>query len=142
MQTTSETDVRAEINVTPLVDVVLVLLIIFMVVTPMMVTQGIELPKGAHSKKVAESDRSRTISLTAQGVLFFDQEPVSEILLGERLRGLYGRNPEAQVILRADRRVQYGDVHHVLDLAATVGFHNLSLLADPGAGTPATEPVR
>lgn len=125
-------EVRADINVTPLVDVVLVLLIIFMVVMPVMVTQGIQLPNGPHGTPHPE-DRMKSISMTAAGLLFYEQEPVTEEALSQRLHDLHARNPEAQVVLRADKRILYGDVHHVLDLAAGAGIQNLALLADPGS---------
>lgn len=123
--------VRAEINVTPLVDVVLVLLIIFMVIMPVMVTQGIRLPQTKNIHPHPE-DRSKTISLTSGGMMYYEQEIVTEEGLVERLKELQNRNPDAQVILKADRRIAYGDVHHVLDVAEGAGFHNLALLADPG----------
>jgi biopolymer transport protein TolR len=123
--------IKSEINVTPLVDVVLVLLIVFMVIMPVMVTQGIQLPK-TQNKSVPPGDRSKTISMTREGMLYFEQEVVSEELLAQRLKSLQARNPEAQVILRADRSLTYGRVHHILDLATTAGFRNLALLADPG----------
>lgn len=131
MNTESGAGLKSEINVTPMVDVVLVLLIIFMVVTPMMVSQGIQLPNGKHVGPVREQDRAKTIALTETGLLFYEQEPVSEEALQEHLRELFRTNPATQVVLRADRRVVYGDVHRILDIASGAGFHNLALLADP-----------
>ena len=133
MNSAPEAGLKSEINVTPLVDVMLVLLIVFMVVTPMILSQGIQLPNGEHVAPVSNQDRAKTISLTETGLLFFEQVPVSEAGLQERLRELHETSPGVQVVLRADRRVVYGEVHRILDLAAGAGFHNLALQADAAA---------
>ena len=110
---------------------VLVLLIIFMVVTPMMVSQGIQLPRAKNGDTIRDSAAHRTITMTASGMLFFDKEPVSEEVLILRLQSLQQKSPTTQVILKADTAANYGAVHHVLDLASGAGFRDLALQAEP-----------
>ncbi len=74
-------ETKAEINVTPLVDVVLVLLIIFMVVTPMINEHGIRLPQSANGKRASEQDTTKTISLAVDGSILWEQERVSPQIL-------------------------------------------------------------
>ena len=132
METTTG-GIKSEINITPLVDVVLVLLVIFMVVTPMLVSQGINLPQSKNGQPEKNNPvKQRTISLTAQGLMFFEQEPVSEEVLLQRLHNL---EPGTRVVLKADMAASYGAVHHILDLASGAGFRDLALLAEPAKKT-------
>jgi biopolymer transport protein ExbD len=121
--------------VTPLVDVCLVLLIIFMVVTPIL-TRGpsVELPKTTHPDKRPETKNQLPITL------LFDKPP--QILFGREFRRLnldqlresasatYRETPDREIVLRADRLLTYGDVRAVLSVMREAGFRNVSLIAE------------
>jgi biopolymer transport protein TolR len=120
----------AEINVTPLVDVVLVLLIIFMVTAPMM-TRGvdIELPQGESGSDATE-DRI-TLTIDAQRRVYLNDALVHVDLLEERLRPLASTG-EAFVFLRADVSVPYGFVMTVIDRVKSAGLEKIGLVTTPG----------
>ena len=118
---------KAEINVTPLVDVVLVLLIIFMVITPMITVHGIQVPQASHGKRASEKEEVQTISLAADGSVFWEEERVSPEMLTSRLTELAKRQPDSRLFVRADRRLEYGKVCRILSLASGHGFNNLAL---------------
>lgn len=122
----------SEINVTPLVDVMLVLLIIFMVTAPML-TQGltVELP-GAEGKAYEQSaTQPSTISITRQGAVYIDRTPLGngnlEVTLGSALRGRGIR----KALLEADRSVPYGKVIEVMDIMNRAGVEQLGMVTKP-----------
>jgi biopolymer transport protein TolR len=129
MQTPTQ-EIRSEINVTPLVDVVLVLLIIFMVVTPMMVSRDVQLPETQNPTNQTP-DNQKLIYLTESGDLFFEETPMIEANLVARLQKLRSEDPNAQILLRADRRLSYAKVSDALDLIASGGFSHVGLIAQP-----------
>ena len=130
----------AEINVTPLVDVVLVLLIIFMVTAPMM-TRGvdIDLPQGESGSDATE-DRI-TVTIDAQRRVYLNDAIVHVDLLEERLRPL-ASGGEAFVFLRADVTVPYGVVMTVIDRVKAAGFEKIGLVTTPTPGEPLGERAR
>jgi len=116
-------------NVTPLVDVVLVLLIIFMVVVPMMDKGGhIELPGIFH---VDEEPKGKvdpfTLSLTTEGALFFEKEELDASSFEARLTQALEREPTRRLILRADRSAPYGTVRKLFATCQQIGFPGISL---------------
>jgi biopolymer transport protein TolR len=116
-----------EINVTPLVDVVLVLLLVFMVTAPMM-SRGIDvsLPV-ANQPQIAPADRI-TVSVRADGRVFVADQPVNIVVLEDRLRGMTSGNPEAVVYLRADEGLRYGDVIRVVDVIKRAGVDRIGFV--------------
>ena len=118
--------VRSDINVTPLVDVAMVVLIIFMVVTPL-VTQGpdVALPMTRHPERFADDAQRTNLTLRADGTVFFDDLPMPRAALEGALRGL--NLVDSTVIVRADHRLPYGEVRDVLALLATAGSKNAGL---------------
>ncbi|MEW5912989.1 MAG: biopolymer transporter ExbD [Thermodesulfobacteriota bacterium] len=120
-----------EINVVPLVDVVLVLLIIFMVTAPMMV-QGLDvkLPQTTTSA-LKTSDELLVLTVTKEGKLFLDEFPVGVEGLAEKLAGIKARKPGTRVYLRADKDVPYGVVVQVLAQAQKAGVSNLGMVTEP-----------
>ena len=116
-------------NVTPLVDVVLVLLIIFMVVLPMMESSAqVELPAIFHVDADAKSKTDPfTLSLTRDGRVFFEQEAVGAERLEERLRSANQREPSRRLVLRADRLAHYGEVRRLFKRCQEIGFPGMSL---------------
>jgi biopolymer transport protein TolR len=109
-----------EINVTPLVDVVLVLLLVFMVTAPMM-SRGIDvsLPV-ADQPQIPQEDRI-TVSVNAEGRVYVADRPVNLALLEDQIRGLTSGRPDSVVYLRADEGLRYGQVIRVVDLIKKAG---------------------
>jgi len=122
--------VQSEINVTPLVDVVLVLLIIFMVVTPMMTPHNVQLPATKQPAK-APQELHKTIYLTSSDTLFYEEEPVIRETLVARLQELHQRHPQTRILLHADRRLTYDKVMEVVSLISGSGFVEIGLIAKP-----------
>jgi biopolymer transport protein TolR len=129
----------AEINVTPLVDVMLVLLIIFMVTAPLLKAGvPVELPE-SRAKALSEEKQQVTISMTRDGTVYVDDEPVSPGELPDRLVGF---TPDADgklplVTLRADRALDYGQVIAVMGELNRAGFTSISLVTTAGGAEPA-----
>ena len=109
-----------EINVTPLVDVVLVLLLVFMVTAPMM-SRGIDvsLPV-ADQPQIPQEDRI-SVAVNAEGRVFVGDRPVNIVLLEDHIRSLTGGRPDRVVYLRADEGLRYGQVIRVVDLIKRAG---------------------
>jgi biopolymer transport protein ExbD len=116
-----------EINVTPLVDVVLVLLLIFMVTAPMM-SRGIDvsLPV-ADQPQIPQGDRV-TVSIRADGRVFIGSDVVNIVLLEDRLRGLTSGKPDSVVYLRADEGLRYGEVIRVVDVIKRAGIDRIGFV--------------
>jgi len=126
----------AEINVTPLVDVMLVLLIIFMVTAPLL-TSGvpIELPDSRANPLDQEPDQV-TISLDRQGQVFIDKDRVPEGGLADRLAALHHGGKPPLVTLRADRGIDYGRVMAVMGELNHAGFNSISLVTQGSGEAP------
>ena len=124
----SGSKVTAEINVTPLVDVVLVLLIIFMVVTAA-VEPGIsvELPKIGSPDAQAAKLEPVTVSLSKDGALYLERKSVEVTALRDALREVHANSPGRKVVLKADRRVEYGKVRDLFKECRDLGFPGVSL---------------
>jgi len=121
-------EVMSEINVTPFVDVMLVLLVIFMVTAPLM-QQGIDvnLPK-AKAKELPPEERL-IITMKADGNIYLNDVPVDMETLKEKLSALSKKNPE--VFLRADRSVSYGFVAELMAEIKDAGIEKLGLVTEP-----------
>jgi biopolymer transport protein TolR len=126
---------RCEINVTPLVDVCLVLLIIFMVVTPMIV-ERVELPRTARpdERKPKRSEQVRLVVGYPRGELWLEDDMLEESLLVERLREIKERAPAKQVVLLADSRLEAGDVKRAMRASDRAGFHEFGCVVQKAAG--------
>jgi biopolymer transport protein TolR len=121
----------AEINVTPFVDVMLVLLIIFMVAAPLMV-QGVplELPKTSASK-LGAIKKPMVVSLSTDGKLYIRDEEVTAQTLVSRLMDIKSKEGDGVVYVRADRKIAYGEVMELLGKVGESGFSRVSLLSQP-----------
>ncbi len=119
----------AEINVTPLVDVMLVLLIIFMVTAPLLVT-GVPIKLPESRAKALDQDQKPTIlSIDKDGALFINEEPVADSDIGDRLTDLRARlEPSDQIFLRADAGLDYGRVMRVMGELNRAGLDRVSLV--------------
>ncbi len=128
----------AEINVTPFVDVMLVLLVIFMVAAPLMV-QGVpvELPKTS-ATKLGTVKKPMVVSLAADGNLFIRDQQVPRQDLVSRLMAIKSQEgADGVVYVRADRKIAYGDVMEILGRVGESGFARVSLLSQPAPGSAA-----
>jgi biopolymer transport protein TolR len=121
----------SEINVTPLVDVMLVLLIIFMVTTPMM-SQGIpvELPQAGKQSIDMNMDESTIVTIAQDGMVYIDDRAVPADKLEIQLRRLYGELAVRNIFLRGDRRVPYGEVVRVLDMMKRIGLTKVGMVTE------------
>jgi biopolymer transport protein ExbD len=127
----SPDEVKGDINVTPLVDVCLVLLIIFMVVTPML-QSGIDvlLPAGAHSDKKPGKEGDLIISIKADGTVFVGQNWIPDKNLVTYLHAEHQKDPARQVMLKADKRINFGKVREVMKAANAAEFTGVSILTE------------
>ena len=121
----------SEINVTPFVDVMLVLMIIFMVAAPLL-TAGIpvELPDTAAAALPTEQEEPLTISMTADGKLLIQKEEISEETLISKLRAIAAERKSDKVFLRADGAIPYERVAQVMGALNAGGFRNIGLVTD------------
>lgn len=124
----------AEINVTPLVDVMLVLLIIFMITAPLMMAQlPIELPKTS-AENLGKPPTPLIVAMDATGQYYIGDEQVAASELIARLKTMADQNPDRIVYVRADKSVQYGQVMMLLSEVGKAGFYKISLMSDqPGS---------
>ncbi|NHF73540.1 ExbD/TolR family protein [Paracoccus xiamenensis] len=123
----------AEINVTPFVDVMLVLLIIFMVAAPLL-TVGVplQLPETAANAVAAEPEEPLTVSVPAEGPLMLMEDSVDEGQLVPRLRELAQTRASAKIFLRADGTIPYARVVQVMGALNAAGFNDIVLVTDTG----------
>ena len=128
----------SEINVTPFVDVMLVLLIVFMVAAPLLtVGVPIKLPKTAANPLPTEQREPITVNVDLDGQIFLQGDPVEPADLNQRLLAIASeRGSDERVFLRADRGVGYGRVMEVMGRLNSGGFGNIGLVTDPGGQAP------
>jgi biopolymer transport protein ExbD len=115
------------INMTPMVDVMLVLLVIMMVSAVYIVSQSlkVELPKTSTSDQPASSPLAVTI--TKDGKYFFDQKPIDEVRLMTELKNAKSKNADVSLVVTADRDAYHGEVVHVIDLAKVHGITKFAI---------------
>ncbi len=135
-QSRDEFDHLADINVTPLVDVMLVLLIIFMVTAPML-HQGISvaLPKTATTNLQSTLEDPIVLSISRDGLYYINETPIARGLLRDRLRAILRGRKERAVLLKADRGLSYGTVIETLDLLNRMGIESLGMITDTSGST-------
>lgn len=123
----------AEINITPFVDVMLVLLIIFMVAAPLMtVGVPVELPKTAAGALPSEAEEPLTVSLTADGRITIQTTETAENELVSKLQAIAAERSSNRVYLRADGAIAYNRVVQVMGALNAGGFNNIGLVTDTG----------
>jgi biopolymer transport protein TolR len=121
----------AEINVTPFVDVMLVLLIVFMVAAPLMV-QGVpvDLPKTS-ATKLEKVRKPMVVTLAPDGAIYIRDEQIDRSTLVNRLIAMRSQEGDTVVYVRADRKIPYGDVMEILGRVGETGYQRVSLLSQP-----------
>lgn len=127
-----KTAMNSEINVTPLVDVCLVLLIIFMVVTPML-QKGIpvNIPVTDEPEKTPDTDKQLQISVKADGTVYLGSTVVRKEQVNSELENIHQKTPDREIAVKGDKLVKYGAVLTVLKACRDVGFNNVGLIAQP-----------
>jgi len=122
----------SDINVTPLVDVCLVLLIIFMVVTPML-QKGVpvNLPVTEDPEKTPDTDKQLQISVKSDGTVYLGSLPVLKEQMQSELTKIHDRTPDREIAVKGDKAVKYGAVLDALKACREVGFNNVGLIAQP-----------
>lgn len=139
-QTADPYDHLADINVTPLVDVMLVLLIIFMVTAPML-HQGVAvaLPKTATTNLPSSVEDPIILSITRDGLYYINETPVARGLLKERLGAFLKTRKDRTVFLKADRALSYGTVVETLDVLNRMGIENLGMITETTGNRKSTK---
>jgi len=129
MRATPATSLQSDINVTPLIDVCLVLLIVFMVITPLLVT-GIPIRLPQTSTADALAKQPLQISVKADGTIFIDSVAIRSEQLASELARKHDQVTRP-VVVKADKTLAYGDVVRVLDACRAAGFENVGLATTP-----------
>lgn len=124
----------SDINVTPFVDVMLVLLVIFMVTAPMMtVGVPVDLPK-TKAAKMNDQTEPLIVSVDASGKSYLQETELDGDALVERLIAVSGSNPDAKIYVRGDQKINYGRVMEIMGVIAAAGFNKVSLIAEMPSG--------
>jgi biopolymer transport protein TolR len=131
----------AEINVTPLVDVMLVLLIIFMVTAPLM-TSGVsvDLPK-TNAQQLNSDSEPLTVTIKADGSIFLQDQGVDIGDLVAKLQAIAQNNPDRRIFVRGDKDLAYGRIMEVMGTITQGGFTKVALLAEQPAGQTPSAPT-
>ncbi len=139
MHTTRAAAVRAEPNVTPMIDVMLVLLIIFMVITPLLLDGFRAVPPDATNARAhPQSPDEHVLGIDADGHYFLDRRSIPVSLLSQRLSVLFAQSDDRVLFIRADRDVAYGQVQYVITRAAVSGVRVVGMITerDPESRAP------
>jgi biopolymer transport protein TolR len=120
-----------DINVTPLVDVVLVLLIIFMVVTPML-SSGVDvkLPKAQNTESTQDVGQNLVVSIRNDGAVFVDTKRSSNETLIEDINTAYRSDPSRSLLIKGDRELQWKQVKEIMDIINDGGMHTMLIAAE------------
>jgi biopolymer transport protein TolR len=127
------TDVNSDINVTPMVDVMLVLLIIFMVITPMLQRgQSVDLAKTDNPVQMPDADKedSVLVAVMRDGTIYLGQDKVTADQLATKVKDKLANKTDKQVFVKADARAKYGAVVEVVDNVRSAGVDQLGLLTE------------
>ena len=129
------TKIQAAINVTPLVDVVLVLLIIFMVMAPHM-RQGpdIKLPETLKPKEQGDEREAVVVTVDEHGGWWVDDKAYPPEGFADGLRAAAAAEPDSKIVIRGDGRLNFGEVRHAMQAIEAAGFHGVGLIADRTGG--------
>jgi len=125
----------SEINVVPLVDVVLVLLIIFMITAPLLY-RGIDINLPQSAANTIKPDERVVVSVTREHKIYVDKDEVGVDQLGAAMKRLRDRNPDVTIYLRADQGIPYGTVVQVMDAVKQAGIDKLGMVTEPDKRSP------
>ncbi len=131
-----QTRLVAEINVTPFVDVMLVLLVIFMITAPLLTsTVPVDLPQ-TQAARATGQDEPLVVSVNSNGKVFLMDSELELDALIVRLRAITNNNTEARIFVRGDRAINYGRVLEVMGAVAAAGYTKVALVAEVPRGQP------
>lgn len=141
LERTKGSEPMSEINVTPMVDVMLVLLVIFILTAPLMASSiKLDLPK-TDAAKASEAPRFLTLVVDKSSQIFLNDKPIALEALKTSLGQTAVKNPDTEVQLRADEAVPYGKIVEVMGAAQKAGLNRIGFVADAPASAPATAPL-
>jgi biopolymer transport protein TolR len=133
----------SEINVTPFVDVMLVLLIVFMVTAPLLtVGVPVDLPK-TQAAQLTDEVEPLVVTVRADGSVWLQESPIDRESLVAKLTAITGEKPDTRIFVRGDKAIAYGEVMTVMGMVSAAGFTKVALLAelpDPARAQPAPAP--
>ena len=130
---TEKSNVVADINVTPMVDIMLVLLIIFMVITPMLqkgVSVDMARTENPREMREADQDDAIVVAVTRDGKIYLESAQLNAERLLEQIQDLLADKVDKTVYVKSDRRAKYGSVVEVVDTVRSAGVESLGLLTD------------
>ncbi|AFB26054.1 MULTISPECIES: protein TolR [spotted fever group] len=126
----SKRAVVSEINVTPLVDVMLVLLIIFMITSPMLVSGvNVDLPE-TNSSPISGQDEPLVVTINNNGKIFLLESPIERMHLTDKLANITKEKKDARIFVRGDRNVSYGQVVEIVTEIHAAGFSRVALISN------------
>ncbi|HLK91085.1 MAG TPA: biopolymer transporter ExbD [Polyangia bacterium] len=137
---TRKRGIITDINVTPLVDIMLVLLIIFMLTANLIAKQAIEVELPRASQSTTLNPTTLAITLTRDGSLYLNGRPAMPADLREAVRAAVAKDPKTQAIISGDKSVSHGRVVWVLDTVKALGVASFAIQIDPTALTPPGAP--
>jgi len=127
--------VNSDINVTPLVDVCLVLLIIFMVVTPLLQKGvAVQLPETSQPEKVPENEHQDIVAVTQDGSVYLGQTWIPRAQVAAEFKRLKAESPNKELVLKGDKRVKYKEVRQVMKDLNDAGFTKVGLITTKSGG--------
>ena len=137
MSTPQGSNIKAEPNVTPMIDVMLVLLIIFMLVIPSISAGFVAVPpQGVNLKPHPEEERDQVLGIDAEGQYFLNKAPIPNSELGQRLRTIYENREEDKLLyVKAHKDIEYGKVLDALDIASKNEVRVTGMITDQSPGT-------
>lgn len=120
----------ADINVTPLVDVMLVLLVVFMITAPLLtVAVPVDLPK-TQARSINQDKEPLVISIDSKSNVYLQEKNLALPELVDKLKAITGGNPEARIFVRGDQAVAYGRIMEVMGTVSAAGFNKVALVAE------------
>jgi biopolymer transport protein TolR len=128
-----QTSVKSEPNVVPMIDIMLVLLIIFMIVTPL-IAAGFKatLPKGKNLDPRPEGENEVILGIDEAGRYFLNQRPIESRLLEDQLRGIFAARTEDKILyFKADNKLKYGQVQEAVETARRAGVRVMAAITEP-----------
>jgi biopolymer transport protein ExbD len=137
---TRKRGIITDINVTPLVDIMLVLLIIFMLTANLIAKQAIEVELPRASQSTTLNPTTLAITLTRDGALYLDGHPTTAPELRAAVQSAVAKDPKTQAIIAGDKSVSHGRVVWVLDVVKSLGVASFAIQIDPTALTPPGAP--